>query len=363
MTKKPSKTKKANIALQGGGAHGALGWGILDALLEDGRIEVDGLTASSAGTMNALAIAQGLEEGGADGARAKLEEFWWETSKAGAVFSPVHGNPFEKMMGMGSSENPLSYFMFDTMTRMFSPYQFNPFDINPLRDVLEKVFDFEALKACSKIKVFFSATNVRSGRPKIFKNEDMSLNVALASACLPFLFKAMEIDGEFYWDGGYTANPALYPLFYNTDSSDIILIHLNPLYREEIPTTAPSIMNRINEISFNDSLLKEFRAIAFVKKLIESDMLKDEYKGHYKNLRLHSVRADDMMKEFSITSKFDTDWPFLTNLRDIGRAGMNTWLDEHFDNIGVKSSVDLTSDFLFAPDAAKHVPEQDKIKK
>lgn len=363
MTKKPSKTKKANIALQGGGAHGALGWGILDALLEDGRIEVDGLTASSAGTMNALAIAQGLEEGGADGARAKLEEFWWETSKAGAVFSPVHGNPFEKMMGMGSSENPLSYFMFDTMTRMFSPYQFNPFDINPLRDVLEKVFDFEALKACSKIKVFFSATNVRSGRPKIFKNEDMSLNVALASACLPFLFKAMEIDGEFYWDGGYTANPALYPLFYNTDSSDIILIHLNPLYREEIPTTAPSIMNRINEISFNDSLLKEFRAIAFVKKLIESDMLKDEYKGHYKNLRLHSVRADDMMKEFSITSKFDTDWPFLTNLRDIGRAGMKTWLDEHFDNIGVKSSVDLTSDFLFAPDAAKHVPEQDKIKK
>lgn len=353
MAKAPAK-KKVNIALQGGGAHGALAWGILDALLEDGRIEVEGFTASSAGTMNALAFAQGMQEGGRDGARKKLEEFWWETSKAGALFSPVHGNPFEKMMGMGSGENPFAYFMFDTMTRMLSPYQFNPLDFNPLRDVLEKVFDFDKIRSCDKLKIFISATNVRSGKAKVFKTEDISLDVALASSCLPFLFKAVEINGDHYWDGGYTANPALYPLFYQTESSDIILIHLNPLYREEIPTSAPAIMNRMNEISFNDSLLKEFRAIAFVKKLIEHDMIKDEYKHMYKDLLVHSIRADDMMKEFSITSKFDVDWPFLTSLRDIGREGMKVWLDQTYDNIGHRASVDLHEEFLLEKGQTKH---------
>lgn len=359
MAKKPER-KSVNIALQGGGAHGALAWGILDALLEDDRIDVEGFSATSAGTMNALAFSQGMYEGGRDGARKKLEEFWWETSKSGAIFSPVHGNPMEKMMGMGSGENPFAYFMFDTMTRMMSPYQFNPFDMNPLRDVLEKVFDFDKIKACDKLKLFISATNVCTGKARVFKNEDISLDVALASACLPYLFKAVEVDGEHYWDGGYTANPALYPLFYQTESSDIIIIHLNPLYREEIPTTAPAIMNRMNEISFNDSLLKEFRAIAFVKKLIEHDMIKDEFKHLYKDLLVHSIRADDMMKEFSITSKFDTDWPFLTSLRDTGREGMKLWLDQNFENIGHRASVDLHSEFLLEKDQKKHFFSADR---
>lgn len=339
-------TKKINIALQGGGAHGALAWGILDALLEDGRLIIDGLTASSAGAMNALALTQGLYEGGPNGARAKLEEFWWETSKAGAIFSPVHGNPLERMLGTGSGENPYSYFMFDTMTRLFSPYQFNPFDINPLRNVLERVLDFEKIRACDQLKLFISATNVRTGKVKVFTGKQISLDAALASACLPYLFRAVEIDGDHYWDGGYTGNPALYPLFYQTESRDIVIIHLNPLYREEIPTTAPEIMNRINEISFNDSLLKELRAVSFVKKLIEHDMIRDEYKHMYKDVLVHSVRADDMMKDFSITSKFDTDWDFLTMLRDTGRAGMKIWLDEHFDNLGKEASVNLHKEFL-----------------
>ncbi len=353
MPKKPT-TKQVNIALQGGGAHGALAWGILDAILEDGRIEIEGFSASSAGTMNALAVAQGLHEGGRDGARQKLHDFWWETSKAGAVFSPVHGNPFERVLGIGSGENPYAYFMFDTMTRLFSPYQFNPFDINPLKDVIERSFDFEKIRACDKMKLFISATNVRTGKVKVFRKEEVSLDVALASTCLPFLFKAVEIDNDYFWDGGYTANPALYPLFYQTDTSDIIIIHLNPLYREEIPTTAPAIMNRINEISFNDSLLKELRAIAFVKKLIEHDMIRDEYKHMYKDVLVHSVRADDMMKEYSITSKFDTDWDFLTSLKDSGREGMKIWLDQHFDNIGEKASVNLHEEFLNDKGIDKH---------
>jgi len=346
MAAKIAAKKKINLALQGGGAHGALAWGILDALLEDGRIEVEGFSASSAGTMNALAFVQGLHEGGNDGARKKLEEFWWETSKAGAIFSPVHGNPLERFFGMGSGENPFSYFMFDTMTRLFSPYQFNPFDVNPLKDVLERVIDFDIIHACDELKLFVTATNVRTGKVKVFRTQDITLNVALASSCLPFLFKAVEIDGEHYWDGGYTGNPALYPLFYQTETRDVVIIHLNPLYREEIPTTAPAIMNRINEISFNDSLLKELRAIAFVKKLIEHDMIRDEYKHMYKDVLVHSIRADDMMKEFSLTSKFDTDWDFLTMLRDTGREGMKIWLENHFDNLGAKPSVNLHEDFL-----------------
>lgn len=346
MGQKTNQKKTINLALQGGGAHGALAWGILDALLEDGRLDVEGFSASSAGTMNALAFAQGLQEGGREGARKKLEEFWWETSKAGAMFSPVHGNPMERFLGLGSGENPYSYFMFDTMTRLFSPYQFNPFDVNPLKDVLERVIDFDNIRACDALKLFVTATNVRSGKVKVFKTAEIDINVALASACLPFLFKAVEIEDEYYWDGGYTGNPALYPLFYQTKTSDVVIIHLNPLHREEIPTTAPAIMNRINEISFNDSLLKELRAIAFVKKLIEHDMIRDEYKHMYKDVLIHSVRADDMMKEFSVTSKFDTDWDFLIKLRDAGREGMKIWLDQNFDNIGEKSSVDLHAEFL-----------------
>lgn len=360
MSKAGKHQKKVNIALQGGGAHGALAWGILDALLEDGRIEVEGFTATSAGTMNALAFVQGMQEGGTDGARKKMEEFWWEISKAGAIFSPVHGNPVERMLGLGSGENPFSYFMFDAMTRLFSPYQFNPLDINPLRTVLENVINFDQIKQCNKVKLFVSTTNVRTGKVKIFRNDDITIDVAMASSCLPFLFKAVEIGGEHYWDGGYSGNPALYPLFYQTESSDIILVHLNPLYREEVPVTAPDIMNRLNEITFNDSLLKELRAIAFVKKLIEHDMIRDEYKHMYKDLLVHPVRADDMMKDFSVASKFETDWDFLVKLRDVGRVGMKLWLETHFDNIGKKATVDLHEEFLAEKGQEKHFFSEDR---
>jgi len=350
MTKKSSesssKNKTVNFALQGGGAHGALAWGILDAMLEDGRIDVEGFSATSSGSMNALAFAQGMIEGGRDGARQQLQDFWEDIARAGTVFSPVHSNPLQNLFGLGNVENPFSYFMFDTVTRVFSPYQFNPLDVNPLRDVVERNFDFDKIQKCSGLQLFLSATNVRTGKPRVFRTPEITLDVAMASACLPFLFKAVEIDGEFFWDGGYTGNPSLYPLFYETESCDIVLVHLNPLFREEIPDTAPAIMNRINEVSFNSSLLKDLRAIAFVKKLIEHDMIRDQYKEYYKDLLVHPIRADDMMKEYSLTSKFDTDWNFLVDLRDKGREGMKIWLDAHYGNIGVRPSVNLDEEFL-----------------
>lgn len=357
------QNKIINLALQGGGAHGALAWGVLDYLLEDGRIDVEGITATSAGTMNALAFAQGLYEGGRDGARQKLHDFWWKTSNAGVMFSPVQGNPLERMMGLGNGENPFAYFMFDTMTRIFSPQQFNPLDINPLRDVLDAVFDFEKIQQCKQIKLFISATNVADGKSRVFPREDITIDVALASSCLPFLFHPVEIDGEYFWDGGYTGNPALFPLFYETESLDILLVHLNPMRRDGVPATAPEIMNRLNEVTFNSSLLKDLRAIAFVKKLIEHDMIKDEFKHMYKDMRVHAIHADEMMKDYSMHSKFDTSWDFLTNLRDTGRDGMKKWLKKYFDNIGERSSVDLNEEYLSNKGSRKNFFSKSRMKK
>ena len=345
---KTSKDQKTvNLALQGGGAHGAYAWGVLDKLLEDGRIDVEGICATSAGTMNACAMVSGLQEGGREKARENLEAFWWNIHLSGQRFNPLKRMPWNNFFGMGALADPYpAHFFFESMTRLFSPYQYNPFDINPLRDVLLDAVNFEKIRSCQSVKLFISATHVRSGRVRVFDTPNITIDVAMASACLPFLFKAVEIDGEDYWDGGYMGNPALYPLFYKTKSRDVIIVHINPIERQETPTAADDIMNRINEISFNSSLLNEMRAIAFVKKLIERDMLKDEYKGKFKDVLVHSVRADKALKDLSVASKFYSDWDFLTMLRDKGRDAMARWLDENFDKIGKEDTVNLHQTFL-----------------
>ncbi len=344
MAAKQQKT--INIALQGGGAHGAFTWGVLDKILEDGRLDIEGMCSCSAGTVNALAYAYGLTLNGRDGAREKLEEFWKSISDIGLFLSPVKGGPWHAWLNHWNMDHSPGFMFFDTITRTFSPYQFNPLDINPLRDVMESVLDFEVIRKCNRTKLFISATNVHTGKVRVFNTDELSMDVALASSCLPFLFKAVEIDGEHYWDGGYSGNPALFPLFYHTDSQDIMIVHVNPLNRDDIPITAPQIMNRVNEISFNASLLKEMRAISFVQKLIEEDWLKDEHKNKLKYIYVHSIPAKDATYNLSVASKFNTDWQFLQHLRDIGRKVMQQWLDAHFSDIGEKSTVDIREEFL-----------------
>ena len=345
--------KPINLALQGGGAHGAITWGVIDRLLEDGRVRIEGISGTSAGAMNAAVLAYGLHIGGPDAAREKLDEFWREVSRAGQFYSPIRRTAFEAAFGFFNMDNSVSYMMFDAMTRTLSPYQFNPFNVNPLRDIVAKCVDFEALKACNAVKLFIGATNVHSGKVRVFSMHEMSLDVIMASGCLPFIFKAVEIDGEDYWDGGYMGNPALFPFYHDTDVDDIVIIHINPMVRETTPDTAPAIMNRINEISFNSSLFKELRAINFVHKLLDEGWIKDEYREKLRYMRIHSIRSDKKLCGLSVPSKLNVEWDFLCRLRERGRIAANEWLASDFENVGARSSVDL--DLEFAHIGAQHV--------
>lgn len=319
--------KRVNLALQGGGAHGAFGWGVLDRLAEDGRLEVEGLSAASAGSVNAVVYAQGIMSGGNDGAREALEKFWRAISDAGTPYAPAT-------------------MILQSLTGVFSPYQFNPFNINPLREVLERNVDMEAVQACDRVELFICATNVRNGQPRIFSTRELTLDMVLASACVPSMFQAVGVEGEHFWDGGYMGNPPLYPLIYNTRSRDIVIVHINPIVRPQLPTTAHEIQNRLNEITFNSSLIRELRAIAFVTKLIDEGWLKDEYKDKLKRVLIHSIRSDGVMCDLSVASKLDTNWEFLCELRDRGRAAAAAWLEQAYEHIGERSTVDLRAEFL-----------------
>lgn len=354
-TKAPSKARAGissvrmiNLALQGGGAHGAFTWGVIDRLLDETNIEFEGLSGTSAGAVNAAVLAYGLMEGGRIGGQAALEDFWRKSSHGGSVWSPVRALPKIPIPGM-EIVSAATYAAFDTMTRTFSPYEFNPFDINPLHDLLSESVDFDALRTRCETKLFLSATNVRSGRVRVFETSEVSADVIMASACLPFLYKAVEIEGEHYWDGGYVGNPALFPFFYNCESRDVMIVHINPMQRDEVPKTAPDILNRINEISFNSSLLDELRAINFVSHLIERKWLKNEYQDRLRQILVHSVRADDALRDLPVSSKFDVKWSFLTDLRDRGRLEADRWLEANRDNIGKASTVDLESQYLGLP--------------
>lgn len=340
-----SGAKPLNLALQGGGSHGAITWGVLDRLLEEDTIAVDSISGASAGAVNAVALAYGLYLDGNKGARETLNTLWRTISEVGAIYSPVRQTPFEQFWQGFNLDDSITYRMFDNFTRTLSPYQFNPFNIDPLRDILSKCIDFERLKSCANIRLYLSATNVRTGKVQVFTTADVSVDVISASTCLPFLFKAVEINGEHYWDGGYMGNPVLYPFFYESDANDVLIVHVNPLERGDIPTSAPEIANRVNEISFNSSLLRELRAISFVHKLLDDGWIKDEYRDHLTNVRIHSIRSDASLTDLSVASKFNVDWQFLTNLKQRGRDVADQWLTENYQHIGTRSSVDLREMF------------------
>ncbi|HEX4407153.1 MAG TPA: patatin-like phospholipase family protein [Xanthobacteraceae bacterium] len=345
VTEAPRSARKTiNLALQGGGSHGAFAWGVLDRLLEDGRLEFEGITATSAGAMNATVTAYGLTIGGRDGARQALAEFWKRISKAGAS-SPLQPSFLDSLMNNRSLENSPAFLFFDFMTRLMSPYQFNPMNVNPLRDVLEATVDFDRLRKDNAVKLFLCASNVRSGKVKIFRNNEITSSAVLASGCLPFLFQAVEIDGESYWDGGYMGNPAIYPLIYGCESADVVIVHINPIERDEIPRTAAHILNRLNEISFNSSLMREMRAIAFVTKLIDAGGVADGDKK-LKRILVHSIEAEALMKDLGVVSKLNVDWRFLTYLRDLGRERADEWLKANFDKLNVESSIDIQDKYL-----------------
>jgi NTE family protein len=247
-------------------------------------------------------------------------------------------------------DRSLGYLFFESITSVLSPVEFNPLNINPLRDILEELVDFEELRNASAIKLFLSATNARTGRIRIFPTPEVTVDVVLASACLPYLFQSVQIGKEFYWDGGYSGNPAIFPLFYQTKSRDILIIHTNPIERQEIPRTADEIHNRVTEITFNSSLIKEIRAITFVQKLLREGWLKEEYREYFKDVLMHSIRGDDAMCELSVPSKFNTDWDFLMYLFTKGRATAEAWIQKNYQHLGKSSTVDLYQEFLHSDD-------------
>ncbi len=336
-----NECKAINLALQGGGAHGAFTWGVLDCLLEDGRIEIEAISGTSAGAMNAVVVADGIMRSGRDGARSALKEFWAAVSKA-AQGSPIQRSPIDVFMGNWSLDHSPSYLFMDLLNRVASPYQLNPLNFNPLRDLIATQVDFERVRSCDRVKIFVSATNVETGRVKVFKRSELTPDSVMASACLPFVFQAVEIEGVPYWDGGYMGNPVLFPFFNACSSNDVVIVQINPIERPGTPTTAREILNRVNEITFNSSLLREFRAINFTSRLIEEGKLDP---NHYRQIFVHRVIAEEALNPLGASSKLNAEWAFLTYLHDIGRRAAAEWLDENYDALGHHSSVDVRSLF------------------
>jgi NTE family protein len=347
FTRKKPTGRALSLALQGGGAHGAFEWGVLDRLLEEEDLEIKAVTAASAGAMNAVCLAQGMLDDGKAGAKARLESFWRQVNRSGGrnVFGDTSIWTSAFSGGVDWWKNTPGWRMAETLAMSFSPYEFNPFNLNPLHDLLEAEVQFDQLRERSPIKLYISATAIRTSKSKIFRESELTSRHIMASACLPQLFQAVEIDGEPYWDGGFLANPPLWPLFYDDTPDDILIITLNPFVRDETPKSPGEIMDRLNEITFNASLASELRAIGFVQKLLDEGLLKDNARGRYRRMLVHAITADKPLADLSLSTKFNTEWSFLSDLKARGRAAADAWLADCGTCIGVKSSIDLKVGF------------------
>ncbi|MBJ3775768.1 patatin-like phospholipase family protein [Acuticoccus mangrovi] len=328
--------KTINVALQGGGAHGAFTWGVLDVLLHQPDLVIEGVTGTSAGAMNAAVVASHYGSGGAEAASEALEAFWREVSEA-ARFSPFRRTLMDRVLGNWSLDTSPFYLAYDIASRVVSPAFANPLDINPLRPLVEKYVRFDVLNGVCAHKIFIAATNVWTGKVRIFEHGEISVDALLASACIPELFAPVFIDGVPYWDGGFMGNPPLFPLFYGTDTADTLIVQINPIERQKTPVTAREIVNRVNEITFNASLLKELRAIRFVARLVDEGKLDP---SEYKRVRMHRIASPEL-KPLSASSKLNGEWTFLRHVRDIGRRAAEQWLAAHFDDIGERDTIDI----------------------
>jgi NTE family protein len=336
--------KKINLALQGGGAHGAFTWGVLDSLLADPRIEIEGISGASAGAINAVMLADGLARGGPQEARQRLADLWRAVSSNGDL-SELERSVTNRLLSFVPYDGSPAQAWFDAVSRFWSPYDFNPLNLNPLKDVIERFVDFDALRSCGHLKLFVSATNVFTGRLRIFPREKITAEVVMASACLPMVFQAVEIDGIPYWDGGYMGNPALFPFFRATDTEDVLIVAINPLERRTTPRTQTEIVNRINEITFNSSLIAEYRAMDFVTRLIDQGRLpRGQGPGEYRRINVHRIALDSAFKELTADSKLDSDFAFFELLRNGGQRAGQDFLAKHFDDIGVRSTVDIAAE-------------------
>jgi NTE family protein len=336
--------KKVNLALQGGGAHGAFTWGILDHLLEDERINIEGISGTSAGAMNAVMLADGLARGGPEEARKRLAAFWRAASIDGNL-PALQRSVVDRLFSFTPYEGSPVQAWFNVVAHYMSPYDLNPLNINPLRDLIERFVDFDAVRACRDITLFISATNVHTGRLRIFPQDKVTADVVMASACLPFLFRAVEIEGVPYWDGGYMGNPAIFPFFGATQTEDVLVVQINPVERIATPSTHTEIMNRINEITFNSSLLAEFRAIDFVTRMIDQGRLPHgTAPGEYRRINVHRIALDSTFSKLTAESKLSSDFDFFEILFNGGRNAARNFLSEHFDDIGVRSTIDLAAE-------------------
>lgn len=357
--KSPKAAKKdgrprVNLALQGGGSHGAFTWGVLDRLLEDDGLDFGGISGTSAGALNGAVMLSGYVQGFDTGddavartrAREALHDFWRDVSQHGPLFSPLTIQSNGILKNQYNFDQFPAYQWLNLFMRSFSPYEFNPLNLNPLQDVLRRHVNIDALHAgclhCG-IPLFVTATSVHTGQARVFTAEELTLDALMASACLPFVFQAVNIDGDPYWDGGYTGNPALYPLIYNTDLADLLLVRINPLRRDDNPTRSIDIIDRLSEITFNASLISEMRAIAFVKRLIKEQRVD---RGRYRDLHVHMVADDAGMAPYNASSKFNTDWAFLQELHRLGRKAAGQWLKAHREQVGQASSFSIEEVFL-----------------
>jgi NTE family protein len=328
------------VALQGGGAHGAFQWGVLDRLLEDDRLDIRAVSAASAGAMNGAALISGLATGGPEGARAALDRLWRETNQSGGRNVFGDSAVWSAAMTPGWLKDAPAWRAMESWAGSLSPYEFNPFNLNPLKRVLDATVDFEAVRS-SDVRFFVAATQVRHARARIFGSAEITDRVLMASACLPHLFQAVEIDGEPYWDGGYLANPPLWPLYEGDTPNDILLMTLNPFERADSPRAAGDIMDRINEIAFSAPLTAELRAVAFMQELFEDDLLTEAARSRYRHIRMHAIEADGWLDDLSAGSKFNTEWTFLNRLKAKGREAAEEWLASCLPCVGARSSVDL----------------------
>ncbi len=333
--------KKINLALQGGGAHGAFTWGVIDHILEDGRLDIEAVSGTSAGAMNAVVYAEGYMDGGRDGARKALEKFWKAVSEESSLATGGSNALDSLFKPFGFDKSPAFWWM-DMVTHYASPYEYNPLGLNPLRELLEKTVDFAKVRACAHIRLFISATNVRTGKIAVFERKDLTVDHVMASACLPMVFQAVEIGGVPYWDGGYMGNPALFPLFYDNACPDTLIIQINPVERDDTPKTAQDIQNRLNEITFNGALLRELRAVDFVQRLVDQGKIGPPA---YNRPFIHRIDGAEPLKQYTAASKLDASWEALSALRDIGKAAAKAWLDAHYADVGVKDTLDLRAAF------------------